>query len=876
MDAGVRGVRGPDWQWADQDGGQGHVGTLVKPGVCGREHMTVVGRTVFVRWDNGNIANYRIAERHDLRILSSACSGNCHSAVCDMCHSESIIGTRWKCSVCNDYDLCDYCYHHDCHDVNHPFLRYDIQTSKGVLVPARSDSEKVEVKGIYPGARVVRIVEDWVLGQQYGCNEGTVGTVVSDDESIDGNETDPSSVAVATEAPATPSTNSLSLTTVSMAVTKTTARTLEHTVKDQGHIRVKWDSNEHVVEHRCGVDGKVDVWSVDCASGGQFYLEHLPLLDYQLMAINDSVRPATSKTSDDSTNCDSASQSDSDDEHVQITSSYEGLLANAIKNHVLRGNARFQQGDRVQVCVDPDVFKQLQDEEHGGWNEEMALYTGLTGRVQGVQFSGNVLVIYKDMNNKKWVVNPDALCKQKWFVGDAVQILPDEALVRKLQKGHGGWVYKMKCIIGKVGEVVQVISDDVLKIRVDKLDWTLNAACCKLTSPETNEDKDSDVDSDDAETFMSHLTESHDIGKLLSSQLLLESAAKNQIGLVHAILAQNPDQVNAKSKDRTALHAASLSGHLEVVKILLEKGADVLATDKDGHTPIHYAAYNDHADVLEVLLAKDESNANVVNYNLHTPLHLAVVRQSFHSIEMLLRYTATVNAQDDNGNTALHCAIEKQYHPAIDLMVRQADVDFTVVNNRGFNVLHHAACAGNAYAVEQILSHAPSHIVNIQKDDGFTALHIASLNGYLNIAELLITQGHANIELTNAEQHTPLLTGLSQGRASIIELLVSHGANVNAVDSEGSCALHWILHLMAGGRASERLPDDMFDAIQITLIYSELPDTLPDRQWVAVACFLVQHGASLYLSNNRHMTPINLVVNDAVRTALVSASQKRT
>ena len=29
---GSRVVRGPDWQWADQDGGAGHVGTVVTIG----------------------------------------------------------------------------------------------------------------------------------------------------------------------------------------------------------------------------------------------------------------------------------------------------------------------------------------------------------------------------------------------------------------------------------------------------------------------------------------------------------------------------------------------------------------------------------------------------------------------------------------------------------------------------------------------------------------------------------------------------------------------------------------------------------------------------------------------------------------------------
>ena len=35
---------------------------------------------------------------------------------------------------------------------------------------------------------------------------------------------------------------------------------------------------------------------------------------------------------------------------------------------------KFKRGDRVQVCLDPDVFKMMQDDNRfGGWNDHMAL-----------------------------------------------------------------------------------------------------------------------------------------------------------------------------------------------------------------------------------------------------------------------------------------------------------------------------------------------------------------------------------------------------------------------------------------------------------------------------------------------------------------------
>jgi len=72
--AGLRVIRGPDWKWDDQDGGEGHLGTVVKPRFPA-SRKSVIDGTVFVRWDSGKLANYRISDCHDIRVYSSACAG---------------------------------------------------------------------------------------------------------------------------------------------------------------------------------------------------------------------------------------------------------------------------------------------------------------------------------------------------------------------------------------------------------------------------------------------------------------------------------------------------------------------------------------------------------------------------------------------------------------------------------------------------------------------------------------------------------------------------------------------------------------------------------------------------------------------------------
>ena len=49
---GLRVVRGPDWKWAEQDGGEGFVGTVVEVGKHGSP--TSPDKTVVVQWDGGN------------------------------------------------------------------------------------------------------------------------------------------------------------------------------------------------------------------------------------------------------------------------------------------------------------------------------------------------------------------------------------------------------------------------------------------------------------------------------------------------------------------------------------------------------------------------------------------------------------------------------------------------------------------------------------------------------------------------------------------------------------------------------------------------------------------------------------------------------
>lgn len=98
---GSRVMRGPDWKWGKQDGGDGHLGTV-------RNFES--SEEVVVVWDNGTAANYRCSGTYDLRIIDSAPTGSVRRtnfSVCSCCschrHCFDEEGTEgsWGTLICH-------------------------------------------------------------------------------------------------------------------------------------------------------------------------------------------------------------------------------------------------------------------------------------------------------------------------------------------------------------------------------------------------------------------------------------------------------------------------------------------------------------------------------------------------------------------------------------------------------------------------------------------------------------------------------------------------------------------------------------------------------------------------------------------------------
>jgi ankyrin repeat protein len=85
--------------------------------------------------------------------------------------------------------------------------------------------------------------------------------------------------------------------------------------------------------------------------------------------------------------------------------------------------------------------------------------------------------------------------------------------------------------------------------------------------------------------------------------------------------------------------------------------------------------------------------------------------------------------------------------------------------------------AGYDYVeVVQVLLEGGANVDRTEAD-GFTALHVAALNGNLDVCRLLLDWG-AKVDTVNILEETPLHLAVEEGYLSVVKLLVERGADV--------------------------------------------------------------------------------------------------
>jgi uncharacterized protein len=294
-------------------------------------------------------------------------------------------------------------------------------------------------------------------------------------------------------------------------------------------------------------------------------------------------------------------------------------------------------------------------------------------------------------------------------------------------------------------------------------------------------------------------------------------AAGNDVRLINAI----------KNKDLVA------------VRSLLKAHADVNATPGDGATALHWAVHNDDVASVDLLL-RAGARVNVANDVGVTPLYLACTNRSDAMVNKLIDAEADPNARLLNGETALmNCArtgnaaavkalivagarvnAKEPQHDQTALMWAAAEkhseavrvlleagadfrarsltypqtvtsevtqragreeLNYTVLRG-GSTALLFGARSGDVEAIRLLL--AAGADVNDSLPNGMSALVLAAHSGNGSAASLLLAKGAD----PNADGigYTALHAAILRGDLKLVQDLLAHGANPNALITKGT------------------------------------------------------------------------------------------
>lgn len=275
--------------------------------------------------------------------------------------------------------------------------------------------------------------------------------------------------------------------------------------------------------------------------------------------------------------------------------------------------------------------------------------------------------------------------------------------------------------------------------------------------------------------------------------------------------------VNARDeKNMTPLHYASRyyygrdSLKLKVAEILIKYGAIKDLKDNNGKTPLDYAIENKHV-IFEKYLRWG------VNYGKHLTLFEAVKVGNIQAIKETPGIGIKINEPMNDGETLLHVASRECENEVVKyLLDNGAHIDAIIPESQDTPLMEAIRHRGNVQTVQllvqkgadvnRLLSSSSSHSLPKGMPMGIisfnfteTPLALSLEEKKFEISEFLIKNGADTNKTALVKMITiagyfpkeivPLIEAVRNNKLDLVKLMLSKGANINITDKDGTTAL---------------------------------------------------------------------------------------
>ncbi|EQC30617.1 hypothetical protein SDRG_11672 [Saprolegnia diclina VS20] len=235
---------------------------------------------------------------------------------------------------------------------------------------------------------------------------------------------------------------------------------------------------------------------------------------------------------------------------------------------------------------------------------------------------------------------------------------------------------------------------------------------------------------------------------------------------------------------------AAVRGDYSVVLRAINAGRGGICDD-DGNSLLHLSCLGGAKRLVKLCL-RYQMDVGGVNHAGRTPLHMLVAAPHAYRAELidyLIDHGAWQEARDSNGETPLLLATSLNHVDCIEVLLRRA-ADVHVVSSMTHETPIMTAVAANFLEAAHLLlglGRCSPHATDL--NDGATLLHDAAARGFVEMVQLLLAHG-ANIDAVDVDGSTPIMYAIYNDQPQMLRFLLEAGAAPDMTNVAGLGAIH--------------------------------------------------------------------------------------
>ncbi|KAL2787023.1 ankyrin repeat-containing domain protein [Aspergillus keveii] len=316
------------------------------------------------------------------------------------------------------------------------------------------------------------------------------------------------------------------------------------------------------------------------------------------------------------------------------------------------------------------------------------------------------------------------------------------------------------------------------------------------------------------------------------------------------------DYVNLRAGTQgcTPIHYAAMGGHGEIVAVLLENGAYINALDNLGRTPLGVASREVGATAIEALTLHGASADMVdvfersedewvrIYLDTQSSWQEYTVASTRYLSRKLVRRTPVLAAYEEYRALRHNNATDAGHLAWLNRRLREIAI------RSGFLSIYMYALDDGGVDVDELLG------------ERGTALYIATGSNHVRAIERLLAKGadpRVSVNKPYLGDMTPFSLACRQGHMSAVKAFLEHGFSVDFRNPNGSSPLHWATASPESPPLMDLLLEHGADVEAADGEGNTVLHAAARRNILAVE-YLLAAGASCHARNNRGETPLML------------------